>query len=127
MAFLGLGHPADFACSATASEHIELTLVDTRRPVLAGMIDAQHARNLLGREAVSRQALPTLLAHAIPRRISQFTVAVGAAAKRPQDSCCPSPARPAGSSRRAKCPRATTPARRSAPAFDRECAPLAPR
>src|SRR5271165_259323 len=69
MAFLGLGHPADLSGGATASKHIELTLVDPCRPVLAGMIDAQHARYLLGRATVSGQATRGVLAHAIPRRI----------------------------------------------------------
>src|SRR6516164_7729939 len=69
MALLGLGHPADFPGGATASEYIELALVDPCRPVLAGMIDAQHARDLLRRGAVSGQAPRALVAHAIPRRI----------------------------------------------------------
>src|ERR1700746_150109 len=69
MTLLGLGHPADFSGRTTTPEHIELTLVDPCRPVLAGMIDTQHARDLIGRAAVSRQAVWTRLAHAISRLI----------------------------------------------------------
>src|SRR5437660_4707512 len=69
MAFFGLCHPADLAGAAAASEHIELTFIDPRRPVLAGVVDPQHARDLLGRLAVAGQAVRAL-AHAIPRRIA---------------------------------------------------------
>ena len=69
MAFLGLCHPADLAGAAAASEHVELTFINPRRAVLAGVVDPQHARDLLGWIAISGQALWVRFAHAIPRRI----------------------------------------------------------
>ena len=46
MALLRLGHSADLSGGTAPSQHIELAPIDPRRAKFAGMIDAQHARDL---------------------------------------------------------------------------------
>src|SRR5215831_13947753 len=69
VALLGLRHAADLVGATAPPEHVELALIDARRPVFAGVVDAQHPRDLLGRVAVSGKALRPAFAHAMPRRI----------------------------------------------------------
>src|SRR5215472_11869490 len=69
VALLGLRHAADLVGVTAPPEHIELALIYARRPVFAGVVDAQHPRDLLGRIAISGKALRPPFAHAIPRRI----------------------------------------------------------
>src|SRR6516164_2765838 len=69
MTVFGLGHTADLAGPSGPAEHVELTLIDARRPVFAGVVDAHHARDLIGRRGVSGQTMEALFAHAMPRRI----------------------------------------------------------
>ncbi len=68
MALLGLGHRPNRPRRMAASEHIQLPFINAGRAILAGMIDAQHARELLIGGTVARQAMSRSFAHAVPQR-----------------------------------------------------------
>ena len=57
VALLGLGHLPDHPGGAAAAEHVQLPFIDAGRAVLAGVIDAQHARDLLVGRTVARQSV----------------------------------------------------------------------
>src|SRR5262249_14096544 len=63
----GLGHLADHSRAAARPEHVQLTFIDPRRPVLAGVIDPQYAGDFLDGLAVAGQPMAEGLTHVVPR------------------------------------------------------------
>src|SRR5271169_3277268 len=64
MAVLGLGHATDLGNRMAAPEHREVPVVNARRAIFAGMIDAQHAGDLVHRQRIAGQAMAGCLGHA---------------------------------------------------------------
>jgi len=67
--FLLLGHLADGGAGAAASEHGELTVINARGAVFAGMVDADHPRDRIGGRPVAGQAVGAARSRPVGGRI----------------------------------------------------------
>src|SRR5215831_8873009 len=70
MACLLLGHMADLVAGAAAPHDRELSLINAHGAIFAGLVDADHALDLVRRRRIAGQIRRPLWRHAAPRGIS---------------------------------------------------------